>query len=140
MKTRTTVLLTALASFTLFTLFAYCTKDTPNPQENGGGGAQSSLNLEGTTWKADIPTNGFAGAFTMYAVFTSNNAGKYRVPEEFDVPEINFTYTLDGDRGAIYSGLDGYGVGMGALIPNNAIILVLNENTIGIGGRVFTRQ
>ena len=140
MKTRTTVLLTAMACITLFTLFAYCTKDTPNPQENGGGNTQTTLDLVGTTWKADIPMNPSAGAFTMYAVFTSDNAGKYRVPAYEDNPETSFTYTLNGVHGVIYSGLDGYGIGGGAMIPDNAVIVIIDQNTIGIGGRVFTRQ
>ena len=130
MKTRTTVLLTAIACFTLVTLFAYCTKDTPNPQGNGGGAAQSTLNLEGTTWKSSIQ------GMMVNVHFTTNNSGNFSYTGE-ETYTKNFTYSVYESHGAIFTNAE---YGFVDNLPQNPTILLINDNLIGIGGHVFTRQ
>ncbi|MBR5093416.1 MAG: hypothetical protein IKX32_08095 [Bacteroidales bacterium] len=140
MKTRTTVMLTAMACITLFTLFAYCTKDTPNPQENGGNGGgntQTTLDLEGTTWKTNIPYSS-EYSVVIRANFTTDNSGNYIFERDGDVITKNFTYKLNGLHGAVINNNMYYG--QFGFMPNNAVIDIIDENTIGIGGRVFTKQ
>ena len=136
MRTRKTVFLTALACFTLFTLFSYCSKD---------GVEQTLINdLTGTTWVTRTGIGNDDGIITIYAHFTTSNSGNYSSSlgegkTKDGYGDASFTYSLNGNHGKINSSLR-FDYGLGCYIPNEATIVVVDENTIGIGGRVFTKQ
>ena len=142
MKTRMVVLLTALASFSLFTLFAYCTKDGDRPADDSVVGgvtiSEPTINLSGTTWKTNIPI-GEGSSCMLTASFNSASVGRFHCTgDEINITE-DFTYSLNGGHGAIYSNASMH-ESIGGLIPNNATIIIIDSTTIGIGGRVFTKQ
>lgn len=138
MKTKKTVLLTALACCTLFTLFAYCTKD---------GAEQTTISdLTGTSWMTKTGIGNDDGIVSIYAHFTTSNSGNYTFSwkegkSDDENYNYSFTYSLNSSHGKINSNMRwDDGENGTKLIPNNATIIIIDENTIGIGGRVFTRQ
>ena len=128
-----------MACFTLFTLFAYCTKDTPTAAGTDiDGTTQTTLNLSGTNWRTVIPI-GTDAEIIIVAVFSTDNNGYYLLENTGSKFTENFTYKLNGIHGAVTNNML-YNESAGSVIPNNAVIDIIDENTIGIGGRVFTRQ
>ena len=129
METRKTILLTSLACFALFTLFAFCSKDCSKDEKgsNGdNGGTLSTLNLSGTTWESSMDD------VVVSLHFTTENSGYYHWISGDDVT-INFTYSLNGIHGTVNGSSE-------IFFPSSAVLVIIDENTIGIGGRAFTRQ
>ena len=134
MKTRTTILLTAMATFTLFTLFAYCSKDEKDSNGDNGG-TLTTLKLSGTTWKT-IKYYSEGTQKEVFVNFTTENSGKCHWVSDQAKGDVNFTYSLKGIHGTVNSSSGD----VETFFPNNAVLEVIDENTIGIGGRVFAKQ
>lgn len=133
MKTKFVVLLTALATCMLFTLFAYCTKDGTN--------LKAKADLAGTTWKVNLPMNAFGIAGTLYADFAEGNVGRYRLTLEGETLQRNFTYSLNESHGTVvYNPEEEDDNALVLVLIDNATLVVIDDNHIGIGGRVFTKQ
>lgn len=138
MKTRMVVLLTALASFALFTLFAYCSKDETIITKGGSNSTNDviSYDLAGTTWKTSIPWREREDPYLINVYFNNENTGRFTKDDKIS----SFSYSLNGVHGAIFCSNNVINNGTFEFIPNNATILIIDSTTIGIGGRVFTRQ
>ena len=136
MKTKWVVVLTALATCTLFMLLANCTKDGDGQVDGGAIVSEMAIDLTGTSWMTSIPWREDEDPYVINIHFNNENTGRFTMDDKIS----SFTYSLNLGHGAIYCSNNVINNGTFEFIPNNATILIIDSTTIGIGGRVFTKQ